>query len=123
MFDPRLLQQRSPLGGQLPAIPQQGLPQPQMGMAQPQMGLPPMGGVQTNPALPPQPVGMPQQMPTQAQGMPNQARWDAFFQSQGRQMPQMQRPPMPQQPAMPQQRPGLPQQARTGLFGRRLNRY
>lgn len=79
----------------------QGLPAPASPLAQP--------GVQTNPVASqiPLPGGMPQQMPTQAQGAPNQNRWDAFFAQQGRTRPQFQRP----------QRPPMPAQARPGMFG------
>lgn len=99
---PAIAQQ--PLGG-FPGLPTQASPTAQ----------PPLGSPQSNPVAAQQPLpgGMPQAMPTQAQGQPNQARWDAFYAQQGRTRPNIQRPQWGLGRGM-----GLPTQASGGMFGR-----
>ena len=101
--------------GGLPASLGQGGHQPALPQQAPAQAISALGGVQSNPVAAQQPLpgGMPQTMPTQAQGQPNQARWDAFYAQQGRARPNIQRPQWGLGRGL-----GLPQQASDGMFGR-----
>ena len=106
---PQQVPTMGPVGGAMPTG-FAGLPQQAPSIAQSNIGqpissggvpaqtaqlFPQQGGVQSNPVASQQPIGqqgMPQQMPSQAQGVPNQARWDAFYAQQGRTRPTIQRP-------------------------------